>query len=77
MPDRKESHIDMMIHVDNAAAKPRLAAKIAECAGVISPRVKTDKPNLLFVSYDLERFDIRSVPKIAHTLGIAAQIVEI
>lgn len=77
MPDRKESHIDMMIHVDNAAAKPRLAAKIAECAGVISPRVKTDKPNLLFVSYDLNSFDIRSVPKIAHTLGIAAQIVEI
>lgn len=77
MFDHEENYIDMMIHIDNAAAKPRLAARIAECAGVVEARVQTDQPNLMFVSYDLKRFDIRSVPGIAQSLGINARIVEI
>ncbi|MDP2810130.1 MAG: hypothetical protein Q8O34_08275 [Rhodocyclaceae bacterium] len=77
MPDHTQKYIDMMIHVSDAAAKPRLEAKIAECPGVIEPRVRTSKPNLLFVSYDPASFDIRSVPRIARSLGIKAQIVEI
>lgn len=70
------SFIDMMIHVDHAATKPRLEERLAECPGVIAPRVNTSKPNLFFVTYDPRRFDIRTVPDIARTIGIVARIVE-
>ncbi|MDO8988022.1 MAG: hypothetical protein Q7U91_00145 [Sideroxyarcus sp.] len=77
MLNQTSSHIDMMIHVDDATAKSRLVEQITKCDGVIKPRVVSEKPNLLFVSYDPARFDIRSVPSIARSLGINAQIVEV
>lgn len=69
--------IDMLIHVDHPDAKARLAARLAECPGVLEARIATPKPNLLFVSHDPERFDIRSVPGIAKGIGIEARIVEV
>lgn len=69
--------IDTLIHVDYPNAKDRLSAKLAEGPGVLDTRIVTPKPNLLFVSYDPGRFDIRSVPGIASYLGIQARIVDI
>lgn len=69
--------IDMLIHVDHPEAKVRLATKLAGCPGVLEPRIATSTPNLLFVSHDPRRFDIRSVPGIAKGLGIDACIIEI
>lgn len=69
--------IDMLIHVDHPSAKTRLATRLAECPGVLETRIATPKPNLLFVSHDPERFDIRSVPGIAKGLGVEARIVEV
>lgn len=69
--------IDMMIHVNDSAMKPLLEAKLASKPGVIEARLKTVKPNLFFVSYDPERFNIGSVPEIARELGSQAQVVEL
>lgn len=77
MPNPTAAFIDMMIHVNDPSAKLRLEAHLVEYPGVIEPRIKTPKTHLLFVSYDPEKFDIRSVPSIADALGIDAQIVEV
>lgn len=69
--------VDMLIHVDQPEAKARLAAQLAECPGVFESRINTPKPNLLFISHDPTRFDIRSVVGIAKDLGIEARIVEV
>ncbi|MHB1676243.1 MAG: hypothetical protein ACYCSS_01725 [Sulfuriferula sp.] len=77
MSSHIQNYIDMMIHVSDPSVKPQLEEKIAEYPGVIKPRVQTAQPNLFFVSYDPAIFEIRSVPEIARSLGIEAQIVEI
>lgn len=77
MPSHVQNYIDMLLHFSDTGAKPQLEEKLAEYPGVINPRVRTSKPNLLFVSYDLAIFDIRSVPRIARSLGVDAQIIEI
>lgn len=77
MPSHVQNYIDMMIHVSDPGVKPQLEEKIAEYPGVIKPRVRTSKPSLLFVSYDPAIFDIRSVPRIARSLDVEAQIIEI
>ncbi len=69
--------IDMMIHVNDPSAKTQLEARLVEYPGGMEPRIRTPKTHLLFVSYDPEKFDIRSVPSIAGALGIDAQIVEV
>jgi len=69
--------VDMLIHVDQPEAKARLAAQLAKCPGVFESRINTPKPNLLFISHDPVRFDIRSVLGLAKDLGIEARIVEV
>jgi hypothetical protein len=69
--------IDMLIHVDHPDAKARLATRLAECPGILKPRIASCTPNLQFIRHDPRRFDIRSVPGIAKGLGIDACIVEI
>lgn len=77
MQNRSQKHIDMLIHVSDASAKQRVEAMLADVQGVIASRVKSTKPNLLFVSYDPMVFDIRMIPNMARKAGIEAQIVEV
>lgn len=71
------THVDIMIHVNESAARPRLEAQISKYPGVVESRIKAVKPNLLFVSYDPLVFDIRAVPEIARGIGARAQVVDI
>lgn len=77
MPNPTAALIDMMFHVNDPSAKPQLQAQLVEYPGVIESCMRTPKTHLLLVSYDPEKFDIRSVPSIAGALGIDAQIVEV
>jgi len=71
------AQVDTLVHVTSPADKERLAARLAACSGVVASHVASDKPNLLFVGYDPDAFDIRSVPEIARDLGIHARLVEL
>lgn len=70
------SHVYTMVHVGNAADKEKLAARLAGCPGVVEAQASA-KPTLLFVGYDPDTFDIRSVPAIARDIGIHARLVEL
>lgn len=77
MQKSSQKHIDMLIHVNDASAKQRVETMLAGIPGVNASRVKSTKPNMLFVSYDPIVFDIRAVPEMARKAGIEAQIVEV
>lgn len=77
MQDHPQKYIDMMIHVNNATAKQGIESMLAGEIGVDASRVKSTKPNLLFVSYDPAIFDIRLIPEMARKIGIEARIVEV
>ena len=69
--------IDLLIHVDRPEIKAHLRARLVECPGVFTSRIATSKPQFMFVCHDPARFNVASVPDIAHRLGIKARIVEV
>jgi len=70
-----ESHVELMIHVENPALKEKLHAEVAAMPGVSDSRLESSKPNILFVSYDPAVFDMRTIPEIGRKLGTVARLV--
>jgi len=70
-----KSHIELMIHVDNSALKEKLHTEVTAMPGVSDSRLESNKPNILFVSYDPAVFDIRTIPAIGRKLGAVARLV--
>lgn len=71
------SHVELMIHLDDPAMKEKLRNELEAMPGAGSSRLVSDKPHILFVSYDPDVFDIRGIPLLGEKLGTTARLVGI
>lgn len=70
-----KSNVELMIHVDNPAMKEELHAEVAAMPGVSISHLASNKPNILFVNYDPDVFDMRTIPEIGRKLGTVARLI--